>query len=320
MSRIGRLPVTVPSGVDVAIDGSAVTVKGPKGSLSHVVAQPISVAKAEDGTIAVSRPDDERVSRSLHGLTRTLINNMVVGVTDGYEKKLEIVGTGYRVVARGSDLEFALGFSHPIVVEPAGGHLVRGRVAHAVQRAGHRQAAGRRGRREHPQAAQARPVQGQGRPVRRRAGPPQGRKGWEVSHGSHGQARQGQRRRDAGRRHLRVRKKVSGTPSRPRLVVSRSARHVYVQVVDDIAGRTLASASTMEADLRAVGGDKTAKAKRSASWSPSGPRPPASRPWCSTGVATATTAGSPRSPTAPAREGCPCEPLTHDVVREMRNV
>jgi large subunit ribosomal protein L6 len=116
MSRIGRLPVTVPSGVDVAIDGSAVTVKGPKGSLSHVVAAPISVAKADDGTIAVSRPDDERVSRSLHGLTRTLINNMVVGVTDGYEKRLEIVGTGYRVVARGGDLEFALGYSHPIVV------------------------------------------------------------------------------------------------------------------------------------------------------------------------------------------------------------
>src|SRR6185437_9324159 len=100
MSRIGRLPVTVPSGVDVAIDGSAVTVKGPKGQLSHTVAAPITVAKSDDGTIAVSRPDDERVSRSLHGLTRTLINNMVVGVTEGYEKKLEIVGTGYRVVPK----------------------------------------------------------------------------------------------------------------------------------------------------------------------------------------------------------------------------
>ena len=121
MSRIGRLPVTVPSGVDVAIDGSAVTVKGPKGTLSHTVAAPITVAKSDDGTIAVSRPDDERVSRSLHGLTRTLINNMVVGVTDGYEKKLEIVGTGYRVVPKGSDLEFALGYSHPIVVTPPEG-------------------------------------------------------------------------------------------------------------------------------------------------------------------------------------------------------
>jgi large subunit ribosomal protein L6 len=121
MSRIGRLPVTVPNGVDIAIDGSAVTVKGPKGTLSHKVAAPITVAKSDDGTIAVSRPDDERVSRSLHGLTRTLINNMVVGVTDGYEKKLEIVGTGYRVVPKGSDLEFALGYSHPIVISPPEG-------------------------------------------------------------------------------------------------------------------------------------------------------------------------------------------------------
>jgi len=121
MSRIGRLPVTVPSGVDVAIDGSAVTVKGPKGTLSHTVAAPITVAKSDDGSIAVTRPDDERVSRSLHGLTRTLINNMVVGVTDGYEKKLEIVGTGYRVVPKGSNLEFALGFSHPIVISPPDG-------------------------------------------------------------------------------------------------------------------------------------------------------------------------------------------------------
>ncbi len=121
MSRIGRLPVAVPSAVDVAIEGSAVTVKGPKGTLSHTVAAPIEVAKADDGTIAVTRPDDERMSRSLHGLTRTLINNMVIGVTDGYEKKLEIVGTGYRVLARGSDLEFALGFSHPIVISPPEG-------------------------------------------------------------------------------------------------------------------------------------------------------------------------------------------------------
>jgi large subunit ribosomal protein L6 len=121
MSRIGRLPVTLPSGVDVAIDGNAVTVKGPKGTLAHTVAPPIAVAQAEDGTIAVTRPDDERLSRSLHGLTRTLINNMVIGVTEGYEKKLEIVGTGYRVVPKGADLEFALGFSHPIVVSPPEG-------------------------------------------------------------------------------------------------------------------------------------------------------------------------------------------------------
>ena len=116
MSRIGRLPVPVPSGVDVTIDGRAVVVKGPKGTLTHTVAEPISVAKAEDGTVEVSRPDDERVSKSLHGLSRTLIANMVIGVTDGYAKTMEIVGTGYRVQAKGSDLEFALGFSHPVLV------------------------------------------------------------------------------------------------------------------------------------------------------------------------------------------------------------
>ncbi|MGL5928789.1 MAG: 50S ribosomal protein L6 [Dermatophilaceae bacterium] len=120
MSRIGRLPVAVPAGVDVTVDGRTVRVKGPKGELSHVIAEPISVEQA-DGSVSVTRPDDERVSRSLHGLTRTLINNMVLGVTEGYEKKLEIHGTGYRVQARGSNLEFALGYSHSITVEPPTG-------------------------------------------------------------------------------------------------------------------------------------------------------------------------------------------------------
>jgi len=120
MSRIGKLPIPVPSGVDVAISGQNVTVKGPKGSLSHVVAEPITVDQA-DVTLNVLRPDDERESKALHGLSRTLIANMVTGVTDGYVKKLEIVGTGYRVVAKGSDLEFALGFSHPVLVQAPDG-------------------------------------------------------------------------------------------------------------------------------------------------------------------------------------------------------
>ncbi|MES1171515.1 MAG: 50S ribosomal protein L6 [Actinomycetota bacterium] len=120
MSRIGKIPVALPSSVDVTIDGAVVTVKGLKGTLTHAVASPITVEKSEQG-LEVKRPNDERLSKSLHGLTRTLVSNMVVGVTDGYEKKLEIVGTGYRVALKGSDLEFALGFSHPVVVTPPNG-------------------------------------------------------------------------------------------------------------------------------------------------------------------------------------------------------
>ncbi|HEU4911843.1 MAG TPA: 50S ribosomal protein L6 [Actinomycetes bacterium] len=117
MSRIGRLPITIPSGVDVTLEGRDVTVKGPKGTLSHTVAEPIEITRAEDGTLQVTRPDDERANRALHGLSRTLVANMVTGVTEGYTKVLEIVGTGYRVAAKGSDLEFSLGFSHPVLVK-----------------------------------------------------------------------------------------------------------------------------------------------------------------------------------------------------------
>jgi large subunit ribosomal protein L6 len=116
MSRIGRLPITVPAGVEVKVDGNVVSVKGAKGELTHAVASPIQVA-LDESTLTVSRPNDERESRSLHGLTRTLINNMIVGVTEGYKKNLEIVGTGYRVQAKGSDLEFALGYSHPVAIK-----------------------------------------------------------------------------------------------------------------------------------------------------------------------------------------------------------
>jgi large subunit ribosomal protein L6 len=117
MSRIGKLPIPVPAGVEVKIDGQTVEVKGPKGTLTHEVPAPIAVA-LEEGTVVVTRPDDERLSRSLHGLTRTLIANNITGVTVGFTKGLEIVGTGYRVTAKGNDLEFALGYSHPILVQP----------------------------------------------------------------------------------------------------------------------------------------------------------------------------------------------------------
>jgi large subunit ribosomal protein L6 len=115
MSRIGKLPIPVPSGVDVTVDGRTVTVKGPKGELQHTVASPIEVSRGEDGQIEIRRPDDERDSRALHGLSRTLVANMVTGVTAGYEKKLEIIGVGYRVLSKSpTQLEFSLGYSHPI--------------------------------------------------------------------------------------------------------------------------------------------------------------------------------------------------------------
>jgi large subunit ribosomal protein L6 len=130
MSRIGRLPVAVPASVqNVTVDGQNVTVTGPKGELSHVVPAPLTVKREEDGSILVERPDEDPENKALHGLTRSLINNMVLGVTEGFTKKLEIVGTGYRVVAKGTDLEFALGFSHPVVVKAPEG------IAFAVESA-----------------------------------------------------------------------------------------------------------------------------------------------------------------------------------------
>ena len=120
MSRIGRLPIEIPAEVTVAADGQVVTVKGPKGELTLTVANPIEV-KVEDGQVLVTRPNDERASRSLHGLTRTLIANQIIGVTQGYTKGLEIVGTGYRVAQKGNSVEFALGFSHPVLVDPPAG-------------------------------------------------------------------------------------------------------------------------------------------------------------------------------------------------------
>ncbi len=120
MSRIGRKPITVPAGVEVKIDGHTVTVKGPKGTLTHTVNPEMDV-KMEDGQITVSRPNDEIRNRSLHGLNRTLINNMVVGVTQGFEKKLEIQGVGYNAQMQGKNLKLALGFSHPVIITPPEG-------------------------------------------------------------------------------------------------------------------------------------------------------------------------------------------------------
>ena len=117
MSRIGKLPVSVPAGVEVSINGNEVSVKGPKGELTQTFHKELTIEKAEDGSIVVSRPNDERESRAMHGLTRTLIHNMIIGVSEGYSKTLELVGVGYRAAVKGNTLELNLGFSHPVIIE-----------------------------------------------------------------------------------------------------------------------------------------------------------------------------------------------------------
>lgn len=117
MSRIGKLPVSVPAGVEVSINGTEVSVKGPKGELTQTFHKELTIEKAEDGSIVVSRPNDERESRAMHGLTRTLIHNMIIGVSEGYSKTLELVGVGYRAAVKGNTLEMNLGFSHPVIIE-----------------------------------------------------------------------------------------------------------------------------------------------------------------------------------------------------------
>lgn len=117
MSRIGKLPVPVPAGVEVKIDGTTVTVKGPKGELTQTFNENMAISLGEDGSIVVERPNDARENRSMHGLTRSLINNMVIGVSEGYSKTLELVGVGYRAALKGKDLEMQLGYSHPVLVE-----------------------------------------------------------------------------------------------------------------------------------------------------------------------------------------------------------
>ena len=120
MSRIGRAPIEIPDGVTVTVSGQHVTVKGPKGELSHTVVEPIRVAE-EGGTIVVTRPTDRGPHRALHGLSRSLVANMVEGVSSGFERQLEIVGVGYRAQLKGSNLEMALGFSHPVTIPPPEG-------------------------------------------------------------------------------------------------------------------------------------------------------------------------------------------------------
>ena len=292
MSRVGRNPITVPSSVTVTLEGPTVSVKGPQGTLARTLPEGITIAQDGD-TLVVSRPDDERRHRALHGLSRSLVANMVSGVTEGFSKELEIVGVGYRATAKGpSALELALGFSHPVQVDAPEGITFEVPVPDPDRGQGHRQGKGRPGGRRYPQAAQARALQGQGRPLRQRACAAQGWKGSEVM------ARTSDRTRLRIRRHDRVRAKVTGTPERPRLAVHRSNRHISAQLIDDTTGRTLAAASTVSSPTSGRNWERAAAVTSRApnrldTSSARGPRRQASPKWSSTAGDSCTTGGSP---------------------------
>ena len=174
MSRIGRKPIPVPAGVTVAIEPESVRVNGPKGELVERIHRDITVEQNDD-VLTVTRPTDRGEHRALHGLYRSLVANMVVGVTEGYAKTLEIQGVGYRAALKGRDLELALGYSHPVSIKAPDGIEFEVPQPTRVIVQGDRQAAGRRDRRQHPQAASAGALQGQGHPLRGRVRRPQGR-------------------------------------------------------------------------------------------------------------------------------------------------
>ena len=243
MSRIGKQPIPVPDGVEITIEPELVKVKGPKGELEERVSRDIGVEQ-ENGEVVVTRPSDRGEHRALHGLTRSLIFNMVEGVTNGYEKRLEIQGVGYRAQLQGDKLVLALGYSHPVEITAPRGHRVRGAHAHPHRRARHLQAGGGRGGGQHPQAAPAGALQGQGHPLRGRVRGPEGRQA-RMSVKTKPQARL--------RRRRRVRAKVRGSAERPRLAVFRSNRGIAAQLIDDVQGHTVAAVNWTEGDLRSLG-------------------------------------------------------------------
>ena len=254
MSRIGRMPITVPAGVTVNVaEGNVVTVKGPKGELTKAL-RPEMILKQEGSTITVERPSDDKLHRSLHGLTRTLLHNMIVGVTDGYKKELEVNGVGYRVAKEGKNLVMNLGFSHQVIVSEIEGITIDVPAPNKIVINGcDKQAVGQF-------AAEVREKR-----------PPEPYKGKGIKYADEVIRRKvgktGAKKRCADmikrpntnaqrlKRHKRVRAKISGTPEMPRLNVFRSEANIYAQVIDDVNGVTLASASSLDKAIEGYGGN-----------------------------------------------------------------
>ena len=229
MSRIGKKPVAIPSGVTVNVQGSKVSVKGPKGELSREL-PPFITAKVNNGQVEVACGREDKESKAIFGTTRSLIANMV-RASQGYSKDLEIQGVGFRANLQGKKLVLSLGYSHPDRIHGSGRHYAEGGGRHGAQRQRSGQAAGGSGQRADPGLLPAGALQGQGRPVQGRTRAPESRQ-------DGGLIMKLRTRTDyRTRRHLRVRQKVKGTAERPRMSVFVSNKHMYVQFIDDVAAR-----------------------------------------------------------------------------------
>ena len=244
MSRIGRMPIAIPAGVTVEIaENNKVTVKGPKGTLERVLPAEMDI-KQEGSEIVVSRPNDLKKMKSLHGLTRTLIHNMIIGVTEGYEKKLEVNGVGYRAQKQGKKLVLSLGYSHPVEMEdPEGIETVLDGTNIIIVKGISKEAVGQyaaeiRAKRA-PEPYKGKGIKYADEVIRRKVG----KTVKMVSKKSRTVVRE--------QKHRRLRNRFSGTAERPRLAVFRSNNHMYAQIIDDTVGKTLVSASTLDKEVKA---------------------------------------------------------------------
>ena len=252
MSRIGRMPVAIPAGVTVTIaEGNKVTVKGPKGTLERELPVELTIEE-KDGHVIVSRPNDLKRMKSLHGLTRTLINNMIHGVTEGYEKVLEVNGVGYRAAKQGKKLTLNLGYSHPVEMEdPEGIETVcdgqNKIIVKGISKEKVGQYAAEIRDKRRPEPYKGKGIKYADEVIRRKVGKTGKKKFKESVKMVNKQSRSEIR----VKKHNRMRNRFAGTAERPRLAVFRSNNHMYAQIIDDTVGNTLVAASTVEKEIKA---------------------------------------------------------------------
>ena len=252
MSRIGRHPIAIPAGVTVEIaENNVVTVKGPKGTLEKALPTEMEI-KQEGEEIVVTRPNDLKKMKSLHGLTRTLINNMVIGVTEGYQKVLEVNGVGYRAAKSGNKLTLNLGYSHPVEMEDPEGieTVVEGQnkiIVKGLSKEKVGQFAAEIRDKRRPEPYKGKGIKYADEVIRRKVG----KTGKKISKESVKMVSKKSRSEVRVNKHRKLRNRLSGTAECPRLAVFRSNNHMYAQIIDDTVGNTLVSASTLQKDVKA---------------------------------------------------------------------